>query len=307
MTFGNETDESAARAMIDCFLDAGGNFIDTADVYGAAEDITGRALRGRRGGVLLATKGRLPMNGCPETGGAGRSYLMRAAEASLNRLGTDWIDLYQVHFPDPDVPIEETLEALSDLVAAGKIRYVGLSNYLGFELQRGIDACDRYGWAPIVSHQPQYSLVSRWIEFDSLLVCREHDIAVVPWSPLGGGILTGKYESGAVAPAGTRLASELQAQRWLTERNLRIARSVASFATEIGKTPAQVALNWVLHRPGVTSPIVGARNLAQLRDNLGAAGWRLDAQHLSALDEASRLPPPYPHNFYQTLFPLGRS
>lgn len=301
MTFGDETDENTARAMIDCFLDADGSFIDTADVYqdGAAEEITGRALRGRRGSIFLATKGRLPMGG---GGGAGRSYLPRAVEASLGRLGTGWIDLYQVHWPDHDVPIEETLESLSDLVAAGKIRYAGLSNYLGFELQRGIDACDRYGWAPIVSHQPQYSLVSREIEFDSLLVCREHDIAVVPWSPLGGGILTGKYESVAGAPAGTRLASELQARRRLTERNLRIARSVASIAAEIGKTPAQVALNWVLHRPGVTSPIMGARNLGQLRDNLGAAGWRLGAQQLSTLDEASQLPPPYPHDFYRTLF-----
>src|SRR5205823_477880 len=133
-----------------------------------------------------------------------------AVDASLVRLGTDWIDLYQVHWPDPDVPIEETLATLDDLVTAGKIRYAGLSNYLGWELQRGIDACDRYGWAPIVSHQPQYSLVSREIEFDSLLVCREHNIAVLPWSPLGGGILTGKYNAVAAAPPGTRLASEFQ-------------------------------------------------------------------------------------------------
>jgi aryl-alcohol dehydrogenase-like predicted oxidoreductase len=210
--------------------------------------------------------------------------------------------ILQVHWPDPDVPIEETLETLSDLVVAGKIRFAGLSNYLGFELQRGIDACDRNGWTPIVSHQPQYSLVSREIEFDSLLVCCGHDIGVMPWSPLGGGILTGKYESVKGAPAGTRLASKLQARRRLTERNLRIARSVASVAAEIGKTPAQVALNWVLHRPGVTSPIMGARNLGQLRDNLGAAGWRLGAEQLSALDEASQLPPPYPHDFYRTLF-----
>jgi aryl-alcohol dehydrogenase-like predicted oxidoreductase len=205
------------------------------------------------------------------------------------------------------VPLEDTLETLSDLVAAGKIRFAGLSNYLGFELQRGIDVCDRYGWAPIVSHQPQYSLVSREIEFDSLLVCREHNIAVVPWGPLGGGILTGKYESAAGAPAGMRLASELQARRRLTERNLRIARSVASIAAETGKTSAQVALNWVLHRPGVTAPILGARNLSQLRDNLGAAGWRLGAQQLSALDEASSLPPPYPHDYYRTLFPRGNT
>ena len=204
MTFGDETGESTAQAMISCFLDLGGSFIDTADVYqgGLAEEITGRALLGRRGSIFLATKGRLPMAGTPGAGGAGRGYLQQAVEASLSRLGTDWIDLYQVHFPDPGVPIEETLEALSDLVAAGKIRFAGLSNYLGFELQRAVDACDRYGWAPIVSHQPQYSLVSREIEFDSLLVCREHDMAVMPWSPLGGGILTGKYETLTAAPLG---------------------------------------------------------------------------------------------------------
>jgi aryl-alcohol dehydrogenase-like predicted oxidoreductase len=305
MTFGDETDEATARAMVGRFLDLGGTFIDTADVYqeGAAEEITGRALRGRRGSVFLAAKGGLPMGGDPDGGGAGRAALVQAVESSLTRLGTDWIDLYQVHWPDPKVPIEDTLEALSDLVTAGKIRYVGLSNYLGFELQRGIDACDRYGWARIASHQPQYSLVSREIEFDSLLVCREYNIAVVPWSPLGGGILTGKYQSVAGAPEGTRLASELQGRRRLTERNLRIARAVVAIAADIGKTPAQVALNWLLHRPGVTAPIIGARNLGQLSDNLGAVGWQLDARQLASLDETSRLPPPYPHDFYRALFP----
>jgi aryl-alcohol dehydrogenase-like predicted oxidoreductase len=304
MTFGDETCERAARTMIDRFLDAGGNFIDTADVYqdGAAEEITGRALGIRRDSVILATKGRMPMGGGPNNSGAGRRYLIRAVDASLIRLGTDWIDLYHVHWPDPDVPIEETLATLDDLVTAGKIRYIGLSNYLGWELQRGIDACDRYGWAPIMSHQPQYSLVSREIEFDSLPVCREHNIAVLPWSPLGGGILTGKYSSGVAAPPGTRLASEFQARRRLTERNLRVAEAVAHVATDIGKTSAQVALNWVLYRPGVTSPILGARDTTQLEENLDAEGWQLEAQQLETLDEASQLPLQYPHDFYRMVF-----
>jgi aryl-alcohol dehydrogenase-like predicted oxidoreductase len=290
--------------MLDRFLDAGGTLVDTADVYqdGAAEDILGRALGRRRGDVVLATKGGMPMGPDPGHRGAGRRHLTRAVDASLARLGTDWIDLYQVHWPDRDTPIEETLAALDGLVVAGKIRYVGLSNYLGWELQRGVDACDRQGWAPIVSHQPQYSLTCREIEFDSLPVCREHALAVLPWSPLGGGVLTGKYGSVTAAPPGSRMASPVQARRHLNERNLRIAATVTDIAVGIGRTPAQVALNWVLHRPGVTAPIIGARNGAQLDQNLGAVGWRLDAAQLRTLDEASRLPPPYPHNYYAELF-----
>src|ERR1700760_3965546 len=202
MTFGNEADEDTSWAIVDRFLEVGGNFIDTADVYqrGVAEEITGRALGHRRDGVVLATKGRMPMSDDPNDRGASRRYLVRAVEASLRRLGTDWIDLYQVHWPDPTVPLEETLGALNDLVSAGKIRYVGLSNYLGWELQRGIDVSAQHGWAPIVSHQPQYSLISREIEFETLPLCAANGIAVLPWSPLGGGVLTGKYTSSAAVP-----------------------------------------------------------------------------------------------------------
>lgn len=304
MTFGNEADEATAQAIVDRFLDHGGNFIDTADVYqrGRAEEITGRALGARRSSIILATKGRMPMSDDPNDRGAGRRHLVGAVEASLTRLGTEWIDLYQIHWPDPEVPIEETLATLDDLVTAGKIRYGGLSNYLGWEIQRGIDACRHHGWAPISSHQPQYSLISREIELETLPLCAANGIAVLPWSPLGGGVLTGKYSGADVVPTDTRLgASEAQAKRRLTGHNLSVARTVAEVAADTGKTPAQVALNWILHRPGVTAPIVGARNPAQLEDNLGAEGWSLDADHTTALDRVSRKPLPYPHDMYRMI------
>ena len=241
------------------------------------------------------------MSDDPNARGAGRRYLTSAVEASLRRLGTDWVDLYQVHWPDPDVPIEETLAALDDLVSAGKIRFIGLSNDLGWELQRGIDACQRYGWSPIVSHQTQYSLVAREIELETLPLCRSHDIAVLPWSPLGSGILTGTYRGCDELPDDTRLgSSDLQARR-RTDHSLQVAQEVSKWADATGRTAAQVALNWVLHRPGVTSPILGARNLAQLEDNLGVAGWQLETEMVAALDKASRRPLPYPHDTYRLL------
>jgi aryl-alcohol dehydrogenase-like predicted oxidoreductase len=308
MTFGNEADEATSRAIVDRFLDAGGNFVDTADVYqrGEAEAITGRALSGpRRDGVILATKGRVAMGDGPNDSGASRRYLTRAVEASLRRLGTDWIDLYQVHWPDPDTPLEETLSTLDDLVTAGKIRYAGLSNFTGSDLQRAFLQCERYGWAPIVSHQPQYSLIYREIEQETLPLCRTNRVAVLPWSPLGGGVLTGKYRGATEVPADTRMGrSEAQASRQLSEHNLTVAGQVTGLAAEIGRTPAQVALNWVLHRPGVTSPILGVRNLAQLEDNLGAEGWALEPDQLKALDRASRKPLPYPFNMYR-MFGIG--
>jgi aryl-alcohol dehydrogenase-like predicted oxidoreductase len=304
MTFGNESDETASKAMVDRYLDAGGNFIDTADVYtrGVSEEFVGRALRGRRDNVILATKGRVFMSGDPNDQGASRRYLTKAVEASLRRLNTEWIDLYQVHWPDPTVPIAETLSTLDDLVHAGKIRYGGLSNYLGWEIQKGIDLCEKHGWAPITSHQPQYSLVNREIEFDTLKLCADNGIAVLPWSPLGGGVLTGKYKADA-APTGTRVGDTPAAQqaRRLNERNLALADAVGKVASEVGKSSAQVAVNWVLHRPGVTSPILGARTVAQLDDNLGAVGWKLEQEHVETLDKASRTPLPYPHDMYRML------
>jgi aryl-alcohol dehydrogenase-like predicted oxidoreductase len=307
MTFGKEADETTSRAIVDLYLERGGNFIDTADVYqrGVAEEITGRALGARRDRVILATKGRMAMGDDPNDRGAGRRYLTRAVEASLSRLGTDWIDLYQIHWPDPTVPIEETLATLDDLVTAGKIRHIGLSNYLGWEIQRGVDACRQHGWAPIASHQPQYSLVSREIELETLPLCQAHGIAVLPWSPLGGGVLSGKYTGADSVPPDTRLgASEAQARRRLTEHNLQVAQAVAKIAADTGRTSAQVALNWVLNRAGITAPILGARNVDQLEDNIGAEGWQLEADQVAALDLASRVPLPYPHDMYRMIYAM---
>jgi aryl-alcohol dehydrogenase-like predicted oxidoreductase len=245
----------------------------------------------------------MPMGDSPHDRGAGRRYLTRAVEASLRRLGTDWVDLYQVHWPDPSVPLEETLRTLDDLVSAGKIRFFGLSNYTAADLQHGIDLCDVRGWSPIASHQPQYSLVSREIELDSLPLCARNDIAVLPWSPLGGGVLTGKYADTSTRPADTRMALfKWQAEQRLTEQSLRIAGEVGRIAAELGRSSAQVALNWVLHRPGVTAPILGARNVTQLEDNLGAEGWALSDEHVAALDKISERPLPYPYDMYRMLF-----
>ena len=305
MTFGKEADESASRAIIDRYLAAGGNFIDTADVYnrGTSEEIIGRALGARRDRIVLATKGRLPTSDDVNDQGAGRRHLTRALDASLRRLGTDWIDLYQVHWPDPTVPLDETLSTLDSFVRSGKVRAVGLSNYLGQDLQKAIDLCDRYGWTPVSSHQPQYSLLFREIELDTLPLCQREHIAVLPWSPLGGGVLTGKYANVEAVPEGTRVAAaspKLQANQ-LSEHNLTVARAVGEVAADIGRSSAQVALNWVLHRPGVTAPILGARSVAQLDDNLAAEGWQLEAAHVERLDRASRKALPYPHDMYRMI------
>lgn len=305
MTFGKEADEVTSAAIIDRYLDAGGNFIDTADVYnrGESEQIIGRALGARRDRVVLATKGRLPISDDVNDQGAGRRHLTRALDASLRRLGTDWIDLYQVHWPDPTVPLHETLSTLDSFVRAGKVRAVGLSNYVGKDLQKAIDLCERHGWAPVSSHQPQYSLLVRDIELDTLPLCHDEHIAVLPWSPLGGGVLTGKYAGASSVPDGTRIAAappKQQANR-LSEHNLSVARAVGEVAAELGRTSAQVALNWVLHRPGVTAPILGARSVAQLDDNLAAEGWQLAAEQVERLDRASRTPLPYPHDMYRMI------
>lgn len=304
MTFGRETDEATSRAMIDRYLDAGGDFVDTADVYGggASEEIVGRALEGRRDRVVLATKVRMPVGGGVNDLGASRRRIRAGIEDSLRRLRTDWVDLYQIHCWDPRTPLEETLSTLDDLVREGKVRYVGASNYSGWQLAKALGLSALHGWEPFASLQPQYSLVCRDTERELLPLCREEGLAVLPWSPLGGGILTGKYRPGEEPSAGTRAgdaspsASHIR-RRLAHERNHAVAEAVRAVAEECGRSRAQVALNWVLHRDGVTAPIVGARTPEQLDDNLGAAGWRLDPEHERRLDEASAIEPGYPHDF----------
>ncbi|MBK9179286.1 MAG: aldo/keto reductase [Acidimicrobiales bacterium] len=303
MTFARESDEVESRAMIDRFLDVGGTFIDTADVYaeGASEELVGRALAGRRDDVVLATKVRFPMGSGPNDAGLSRRHVLDGLHASLRRLGTDFIDLYQVHCWDPTTPLEETLSALDDAVRAGKVRYLGASNFTAWQLAKANGVAERHGWEPFVSLQPQYSLAVRDLERELLPLCRHDGIAVLPWSPLGGGLLTGKYRPGEEPPAESRAAdgtpSAALMRRRLTERNLAIAEAVRTVAGATGHTSAQVALNWVITRPGVTAPIIGARTVEQLDENLGAMGWRLAPEHEAVLDEASAIELGYPHDF----------
>src|SRR4051794_36263914 len=251
MTFGNEADERASAAILDRYLDVGGNFVDTSNNYsqGASEEILGRHLGARRHRVVLATKVRSQMGDDPNDAGASRRNILAAVEASLRRLQTDWIDLYQVHWPDFSVGPEETFGALDDLVRSGKVRYVGVSNYLGSQLASAIATTAHRGWAPVVSLQPQYSLVVREAEWELLPLCQQEGLAVLPWSPLGSGLLTGKYRPGQAPPPDTRIGgSERLAERHLNERNFAIAAEVDRVAAATGRSSAQVALNWVLHR-----------------------------------------------------------
>ena len=304
MTFGNGQwgcDEATSHKIVDRFLDAGGSFIDTADVYssGVSEEICGRALAGKRRQVVLATKVAGPMGPGPNDLGLSRRHVLDAVDASLRRLGTDFIDLYQVHAYDPTTPLDETLRALDDCVRAGKVRYVGCSNYSAWQLMKANALARELGTSRYDCFQPQYSLVCRHIEREHLPLCREEGIGVIPWSPLGGGMLTGKIRREGGAPAGSRAAVDpANRARFWSERNLTIADTVIGVAKRIGKTASQVALAWAAQQPGVTSPIFGARTLEQLEDNLGAADLVLDADALRALHQVSALELVYPYDFH---------
>ena len=304
MTFGNEADEATSKAIVDRFLDAGGNFVDTANVYsaGVSEEITGRALGSRRDRVVLATKVRFPMGDGPNDVGLSRRNIRTQVEASLRRLGTEWIDLYQVHCWDPRTPLPETLSTLNDLVHEGKVRYIGASNFAGWHLAKALGLSALHEWEPFVSLQPEYSLITRDIERELLPQCKEEGLAVLPWSPLAGGVLSGKYRKDSDFPAGTRGAeteNPITFTYRLDDRAWNIVDAVAKVAAEIGKTPAQVALNWVVNRPGITAPIIGARNLTQLEDNLGAIGWQLEKPQRDTLAWASAFRLGYPYEFIQ--------
>lgn len=296
MTFGKESDEATAHAQLDRFLEHGGNFVDTADVYsaGRSEEIIGRwlaSLPGARDKVVLATKGRFPMGGGPNDAGLSRTHLGRALDASLRRLGVDHVDLYQAHAWDPLTPIEETLGFLDDAVRAGKIRYAGVSNFTGWQLQKAaLLAGDA---APIVTLQPQYNLLVRDIEFELVDVCVHEGIGILPWSPLAGGWLTGKYTRDEAPSGATRLGEdpargmEAYGPRAAQERTWRIIDAVRRVADDRGVPMSQVALAWVAGRPAVTSVILGARTLDQLDDNLGAADLHLTDEETTFLTDAS--------------------
>jgi aryl-alcohol dehydrogenase-like predicted oxidoreductase len=307
MTFGRETPEAESRHILDRFVAAGGSFVDTADVYagGDSEEIIGRWLRDkRRDALVIATKVRFPMGNGPNEVGLSRKHILHAIEASLRRLGTDYVDLYQVHCWDPGTPLEETLATLDGLVRSGKVRYLGASNYTGWQLQKAVDVSRHMGLEPFASIQPLYNLLDRSTEWELMPVAANEGLAVMAWSPLRGGWLSGKYRRGMQAPpSGTRI-DEASRRGWseawsvyANERTWEVIDELLAVAHEIGRSPAQAALNWVLHRPGVTAPILGARTVTHLEDNLGAVGWALDASQMDRLTQASNLEAPYPYGF----------
>jgi aryl-alcohol dehydrogenase-like predicted oxidoreductase len=295
MTFGSESDEETAHAQLDRFVERGGNFVDTADVYshGASEEIIGRwlARSGARDGLVLATKGRFAMGDGRNDAGLTRTHLGRALEASLRRLGVDTIDLYQAHAWDPLTPLEETLGFFDDAVRAGKIRYAGVSNFVGWQLQKASMLASVA--APIVTLQPQYNLLVRDIEFELVDVCLGEGIGILPWSPLAGGWLTGKYSRDAEPTGATRLGEdpargmEAYGPRAAQERTWLVIDAVRQVAEGRGVPMSQVALAWVASRPAVTSVILGARTLSQLDDNLAAAGLTLAPGEIDLLTGVS--------------------
>ena len=301
MTFGAEADEAASHAILDGYVAAGGNFIDTADVYsaGAAEEVIGRWFAGRPGArdaVVLASKGRFPMGTSPNDVGTSRRHLARALDGSLRRLGVEQIDLYQMHAWDPITPIEETLRFLNDAVAGGKIAYYGFSNFLGWQLTKAVHLARAHGWTPPVTLQPQYSLLVREIELEIVPAALDAGVGLLPWSPLGGGWLSGKYARDEVPGGATRLGENPQrgmeawAERNENPRTWDVVGAVTDIAANHGATPAQVALAWVAGRPAVTSVILGARTTEQLSDNLGAAGVVLSAREIEQLTLVSEPP-----------------
>jgi len=292
------TDVSEARRLVDICLEAGVNLFDTADVYsaGASEEILGQAIKGRRDQVILATKAFFRMGDSPNDGGMSRHHLIRACEASLKRLGTDYIDLYQMHGFDAVTPMEEALRALDDLVAAGKVRYLGASNFSGWHLMKSLAVSDRYGWSRYVAHQVYYSLVGREYEWELMPLGFDQGVGALIWSPLGWGRLTGRVRRNQPLPTDSRLPATAQFGPPVDEELLHnVVDVLDALAQETGKTIPQIALNWLMQRPTVSSVIIGARNEQQLRDNLGAAGWSLTPDQMNHLDAVSRITPVYPY------------
>ncbi len=309
MTFGNDwgwgTDLEESRRMLDAYADRGGNFLDTANVYtnGSSERFLGELLQGRRDHFVLSTKYSLatdPTN--PNAGGNHRRSLIQAVDDSLERLKTDYIDLYWLHAWDYRTPIESVMRALDDLVQQGKILYIGLSDTPSWVVAEGQVIAKLRGWTPISAIQVHYNLVERTSEADMLPMAWHHGITPMPWSPLAGGILSGKYshadlQNGASEKDGSGRKGVTQAIGQLNERSLAIAEGVKHIAAEIGRSPSQVALNWLLQQPSRPLPIIGARKLYQLEDNLGALDFTLSPPQIEQLNQVSTFPLPFPHNF----------
>ncbi|MCM3728790.1 aldo/keto reductase [Neobacillus cucumis] len=306
MTFGRETSEQDSFKILDRFVAEGGNFIDTADVYtrGISEEIVGKWLQEqKRDDFVIATKVRFPMGEGPNDIGLSRKHIMNGVKESLRRLGTDYIDLYQVHAWDPRTPLEETLSTLNDLVREGLVRYIGASNFKGWQLQKAIDTSRQNGWEAFVCLQPQHNLLCRATEWELLDVCINEGLGVIPWSPLRGGWLSGKYTKDMVTPPeNTRVAlaeKEGWGESWSNYNNeftWQVLETLYAVAKEAEKTPAQAAINWLLNQPAVTAPIIGARTMEQLEANLGAAGWSLTKEQIDRLNRASDIYVTYPYN-----------
>lgn len=302
MTFGGATSEADSIQMMHRFFDQGGNFLDTADVYvnGRSEEIVGKAIQGRRAEVIVASKVRMKVSDDINGAGVSRKHILDGIDASLRRLNTDYIDLYQMHVWDHATPIEETLRTLDDLVSSGKVRYIGCSNYFAWQLMKSLACSDANRYVRFVSIQPQYSLVSREMDREMMSLCLEENVGVIPWAPLGGGFLTGRYSR--VEPDSGRLTAKAGESSWMyraTDKNFVILDTVLQAAAELGVTPAQISLNWLLQRRGITSPIFGASTLEQFEDNMGATGWTMPQDIWSRLDEASSLPSEYPNRFIE--------
>ncbi|WP_338606826.1 aldo/keto reductase [Pelagibacterium nitratireducens] len=302
--FGNwgTSDAIEAGRLVDICLEAGVNLFDTADVYsdGASEEVLGQAIKGKRDAVLISTKTGLPMGDGPNDGGSSRFRLVRAVEDALRRLETDHIDILQLHAFDIATPVEEVLSTLDMLVRAGKVRYVGVSNFSGWQVMKSLAMADRHGWPRYVANQVYYSLVGRDYEWELMPLGQDQGLGALVWSPLGWGRLTGKIRRGAPLPEGSRLHETASFGPPVDEEHLYgVVEALDAVAEETGKTVAQVALNWLLQRPTVSSVIVGARNEEQLRQNLGAVGWNLTAEQVARLDDASAVTAPYPYFPYR--------
>ncbi|MEU1071106.1 MULTISPECIES: aldo/keto reductase [unclassified Streptomyces] len=297
-----DTDAEQARRLVDICLEAGVTMFDTADVYsaGASEEVLGAAIKGRRDEVLISTKAGLPMGDGPGDAGTSRSRLIRGVEDALRRLGTDHIDLFQLHAFDAGTPVEEVLSTLDDLVRAGKIRYTGVSNFSGWQLMKSQATADRYGYQRYAAHQVYYSLVGRDYEWELMPLAADQGVGAVVWSPLGWGRLTGRIRRGQPLPEQSRLHRTADYGPPVEDELLyRVVDTLDELAEETGRTIPQIALNWLLRRPTVSSVIIGARDEEQLRQNLGAVGWALTDGQVARLDAASARTAPYPYFPYE--------
>ena len=292
------SDVAEARRLVDICLDAGVNLFDTADTYsdGLSETVLGKAIEGKRDKVLISTKGTFSMGSGPNDLGSSRHHLVQACEASLKRLGTDYIDIYHLHGFDALTPVEEVLSTLNNFVVSGKVRYIACSNFSGWHLMKSLDVSDRYGWERYAGHQVYYSLINREYEWELMPLGADQGVGALVWSPLGWGRLTGKVRRGQPLPAESRLHKTAdQGPPVVGEHLYNVVDALEAVARECDKSVPQVALNWLLQRPTVATIIVGARNERQLRQNLEAAGWNLTAGQVAKLDQASAVTPVYPY------------